>query len=200
MKSVDLLLSAESKGTNRRRLEFIKPLKSVNNFRCGSNGSNHERKSRTFKSDSREHAGAIVVDKEKQGIFALSQVEANMRWSKISRAGPGFFNQGNTCFLNSTLQCLLHIPALVQILQKHSAEALKGLISKQHQGPQKSIAEYFTQLVVETGSSGGKSLSPRSMVQNIRRVGRQFRPGRQVNSRLSFMWMSLIFLNTGRCP
>lgn len=186
MNSVDLLLSAESKGTCRRRLEFIKPLKSINSFRCvqlGSNGSKHGSKSITSKSESLENTGASVVAKEKQCIFALSQVEANMRWSKISRAGPGFFNQGNTCFLNSTLQCLLHIPALVQILQKHSGEALKGLISKQHQGPQKSIAEHFMQLVVETGSSGGKSLSPRSMVQNIRRVGRQFRPGRQVKSR-----------------
>ncbi|KAG0148437.1 hypothetical protein CROQUDRAFT_60602 [Cronartium quercuum f. sp. fusiforme G11] len=33
-------------------------------------------------------------------------------WPKLQRLGPGFVNTGNTCFLNATLQALIHTPAL----------------------------------------------------------------------------------------
>ena len=136
------------------------------------------------------------------GLFSPIVVSEYMLWKTISRAGPGLFNNGNTCFLNSILQCLLHTPALTQVLLKETKAALKGMEREDNQ--QKTMMQMyqryalslrkaallyshsspitlFFRLAVEVWepTAPAKSISPRSMVQNIRRVGRQFRPMRQ---------------------
>lgn len=66
-------------------------------------------------------------------ILSNKIVTDNMQWQSSSRSGPGLINHGNTCFLNSTLQCLLHTPALTQILLKESKLALRSLDQGNHQ-------------------------------------------------------------------
>lgn len=49
------------------------------------------------------------------GLSDSDLVTTYMRWHTIRCVVAGFENLGNSCYLNATLQCLLHIPVLTQL-------------------------------------------------------------------------------------
>ena len=112
------------------------------------------------------------------GLFSRSVVLECSRWkSGLTGAGPGFFNIGTTCYINCVLQCLVHTPALVQVIIYHSESVLHGFANTSD-----SILGHFHNLVCQVWPRSQPSIIPifpRDMVVSIKRVGPQFEPSRQ---------------------
>jgi ubiquitin C-terminal hydrolase len=166
---------------NNRRIDFHKATKSSTSFDGGSESTSKSLASYnindSFNNNNNNDNNNSLISNSIPGLFDPLLVLKYLKWKKISRPGPGLYNHGNTCYLNSTLQCLLHTASLTQTMIHEEFIILQGLNKF---GDNKTILQFFQKLVKEAWSlSPGKSISPRSMVQNIRRVGKQFKPMRQ---------------------
>ena len=118
-----------------------------------------------------------------RGLCEERLVLERYRWQFGDGATPkGLINLGNTCFLNSTLQCLAHLPPFCQSLMS-LADQMNGS-GKASQG--KKFTQMMSSFCTKFHSGKGDSMAPRQIVSSLpslgscgSRSGYKFRPGRQ---------------------
>ncbi|CAB9509650.1 Inactive ubiquitin carboxyl-terminal hydrolase 17-like protein [Seminavis robusta] len=123
----------------------------------------------------------------RRGLCDEVQVLHSHKWNIVGLAAAskkpvGFQNLGNTCFLNSTLQCLVYLPPFCQSLLAMPARDSHG--SKPSQGKRiTAMLRLFFQKV--HGNQQGGAIAPHAVVKMLPSLGTsggrgyKFRPGRQ---------------------
>ncbi|GJJ07167.1 hypothetical protein Clacol_001367 [Clathrus columnatus] len=117
--------------------------------------------------------GSLSSNSTAQRQVILYDRPFNMVWAMPHSVNGGFINTGNTCFLNSVLQCLVHTTPLQHILKQHGSNTDKC-----------RIVEGFCMAcklrdIMENSFRRGKAFIPTGMVNNLQRIAKTMRRGRQ---------------------
>ena len=125
-------------------------------------------------SDARDDCGAddLGFPLDKEPICPYSLVTVNSQWSRISRSGGGLYNLGNTCFLNSVLQCLTYTIPLAELAKKRYHTKRSRQTNDIY-----CLMESHINKALATNKNG--AFSPKPIVRQLQRISRSFRPGRQ---------------------
>ncbi|XP_075374929.1 ubiquitin carboxyl-terminal hydrolase 36 [Mycteria americana] len=96
----------------------------------------------------------------------------SMKWERIYRVGAGLHNLGNTCFLNSTVQCLTYTPPLANYLlsKEHGRTCHRGgfcmmCIMQNH--------------MIQAFANSGNAIKPVSFIRDLKKIAQHIRFGNQ---------------------
>lgn len=137
----------------------------------------------------------------RRGLCDETMVLQSYKWSdsvKNQKIPKGLHNLGNTCFLNSTIQCLAYLPPFVQSIlsippstknnnhQHHARKTPKGkLVTHTVQALFRRLHNTGSNKKVQLPGGGSGAVTPRDManaldyLSSYKRGGYKFRRGRQ---------------------
>lgn len=127
----------------------------------------------------------------RRGLCDERMVLEAHKWKSFLTAGPpkGFKNLGNTCYLNSTLQCLAYLPTFSQTIMSLPVVPKGGNGRKPTKGQRitSMLSALFRQVHGVNGGTGtDRAISPHGVVRAVpnlgsggSRSGYNFRPGQQ---------------------
>ncbi|XP_048466755.1 ubiquitin carboxyl-terminal hydrolase 36 isoform X2 [Rhincodon typus] len=103
-------------------------------------------------------------------LFPMEKL--SMKWVRVCRVGAGLHNLGNTCFLNSTVQCLTYTPPLANYL-----------LSKEHSKTCPQIGFCMICIMqnhlIQAFANSGNAIKPLSFIRELKKIARHFRFGNQ---------------------
>ncbi|XP_068605626.1 ubiquitin carboxyl-terminal hydrolase 36 [Brachionichthys hirsutus] len=95
-----------------------------------------------------------------------------LKWERVYRVGAGLHNLGNTCFLNSTVQCLTYTPPLANYL-----------LSKEHRSSchQSGFCMICVMQnhIIQAFANTGNAIKPVTFIRDLKKIARHFRFGSQ---------------------
>lgn len=96
----------------------------------------------------------------------------NIKWAQIHRIGAGLHNMGNTCFLNSALQCLTYTPpfANYMLTREHS---------KICHEPGFCMMCTMQNHIIQVFANSGNVIKPIGVLNELKRIAKHFRYGSQ---------------------
>ncbi|NXG48292.1 UBP42 hydrolase, partial [Psilopogon haemacephalus] len=122
----------------------------------------------------------------------LSPEEICLEWRQQWCAGAGLYNMGETCFINSVLQCLTYTPPLANYF-------LSGVHSHSCQQQEMCMMCTMETHICTVLTSAGSVLQPLSVIDILRCIGEHFLYGRQEDAHEFFCFM-LLAMQTACLP
>ncbi|NXT01996.1 UBP36 hydrolase, partial [Jacana jacana] len=118
---------------------------------------------------SRHTQGDGIPDPQKV-LFPMERL--SLKWERLYRVGAGLQNLGNTCFLNSTVQCLTYTPPLANYLlsKDHTRHCHHGgfcmmCIMQNH--------------IIQAFGNSGNVIKPISFIRDLKKIAPHIRFGNQ---------------------
>lgn len=137
---------------------------------AGRHRSGDEPQARKPGTERMSGSGGDGVPAPQKVLFPVERL--SLRWERVFRVGAGLHNLGNTCFLNSTIQCLTYTPPLANyLLSKEHARSC-------HQGSFCMLCVMQNHMV-QAFANSGNAIKPVSFIRDLKKIARHFRFGNQ---------------------
>ncbi|KAK3529026.1 hypothetical protein QTP70_014419, partial [Hemibagrus guttatus] len=96
----------------------------------------------------------------------------SLKWTQVHRIGAGLQNLGNTCFLNSALQCLSYTAPLANYM-------LSREHSKTCHEPGFCMLCTMQNHIIQVFANSGNAIKPLGVLHELKRIAKHFRCGNQ---------------------